>query len=107
MGPTVYGGVCRLAVERGVGQFQPAVQAGLPLLTVAVLGWVAYRLVNMPTFADFLIAVEAEMAKVSWPTRSELFKASVVVIVVIIGLAVLLFGYDAFWKFLLSRLGVG
>ena len=36
--------------------------------------WIAYRLVNFPAFADFLIAVEAEMNKVSWPTRAELFR---------------------------------
>ena len=30
--------------------------------------WIGYRLVNMPQFADFLIAVEAEMNKVSWPS---------------------------------------
>ena len=41
--------------------------------TVLFLGcWIAYRVVNYPQFADFLIAVEAEMAKVSWPTRAEL-----------------------------------
>ena len=36
---------------------------------LAVGVWVAFRVVNMPRFADFLIAVEAEMNKVSWPTR--------------------------------------
>ena len=37
---------------------------------VAVLAfglWLGYRIVNVPQFADFLIAVEAEMNKVSWP----------------------------------------
>jgi preprotein translocase subunit SecE len=48
----------------------------------------------MPTFADFLISVEGEMNKVSWPSRSELFRASLVVILVIFFLAALLFGYD-------------
>ena len=43
-------------------------------------------------FADFLIAVEAEMAKVSWPTRSELIHSSLVVIITIIGLAAMLCG---------------
>ena len=45
-------------------------------------------------FADFLISVEAEMNKVSWPSRGELFRASMVVILVIFFLAVLLFAYD-------------
>ena len=60
----------------------------------------------MPSFADFLIAVEAEMNKVSWPTRDELFRSSMVVIFCIVFLAVVLFGYDVFWRTLLSLLRV-
>jgi preprotein translocase subunit SecE len=56
--------------------------------------WASFRIVQMPAFADFLIAVEGEMNKVSWPSRGELFRASVVVILVIFFLAALLFGYD-------------
>jgi preprotein translocase subunit SecE len=59
--------------------------------------WVAYRLVNLPIFADFLIAVEAEMNKVSWPTRSELYRSSIVVLVTVFVLAVLLFAFDFAW----------
>lgn len=66
------------------------------MLLVAGL-WMAYRLVNVPGVADFLIAVEAEMNKVSWPTRSELFRSSIVVLVTIFALAAVLFGYDFYW----------
>jgi len=66
--------------------------------------WMAFRLVNWPRFADFLIAVEAEMNKVSWPTRAELFRASVVVLVTIFVLAVVLFGYDAIWNWVFRDL---
>jgi preprotein translocase subunit SecE len=76
---------------------------GLPLAMLAVGFWLSYRIVNFPTFADFLIAVEAEMAKVSWPTRSQLIKSSLVVIITIIGLAAILWVYDTFWRFLLGR----
>ncbi len=31
--------------------------------------WLAWRVVNVPSFADFLIATEAELNKVSWTTR--------------------------------------
>lgn len=68
--------------------------------------WASYRAVNFPAFADFLIAVEAEMNKVSWPTRGELVRSSIVVIFVILGLAALLFGYDALWRFVFSTIGV-
>ena len=75
----------------------------LPGLLGLVGLWVSYRAVNFPGFADFLIAVEAEMNKVSWPTRSELFRASMVVLVCIIFLAIVLFGYDIFWRIIFEN----
>jgi preprotein translocase subunit SecE len=64
-------------------------------LAVGLLGaWAAFRVVNIPSFADFLISVEAEMNKVSWPSRGELYRASLVVIVVIFLLTAILFAYD-------------
>jgi preprotein translocase subunit SecE len=59
--------------------------------------WVAFRLVNWPRFADFLIAVEAEMAKVSWPSRKELIRSSIVVLVNMVFLAAALWIFDAAW----------
>lgn len=81
-------------------------QFGVPLGLALVGLWAAYRLVNVPAFADFLISVEAEMNKVSWPARSELFRASVVVLVVIFVLAFVLFVYDLFWRELLQVLNI-
>ena len=78
----------------------------LPGVLLAIGLWLAYRLVNVPAFADFLIAVEAEMNKVSWPTRSELFRASLVVLITIFGLAAMLFLFDAIWRTLFQQLGV-
>ena len=77
------------------------------LVVLGVLGlWLAYRVVNYPKFADFLIAVEAEMKKVSWPARGELVRASVVVIFVIFSLAVLLFGFDIVWNLFFKLIGI-
>lgn len=78
----------------------------LPGAVMVVGLWLSFRLVNLPKFADFLIAVEAEMSKVSWPTRQELIRGSVVVIVVLIVLAAMLTIYDAIWQRLLHFLGV-
>jgi preprotein translocase subunit SecE len=83
------------------------VRLGVPAIVAAVGLWLCFRLVNMPRFADFLIAVEAEMTKVSWPTRKELFRGSVVVIVTIVVLGFLLYGFDLIWASLLHLLGVG
>ena len=68
--------------------------------------WFSYRVVNWPRFADFLIAVEAEMSKVSWPTQTELFRSSLVVIFLIFSLATVLFGFDLFWQFTFQKLGI-
>lgn len=68
--------------------------------------WASYRLINMPKFADFLIAVEIEMTKVSWPTRTDLVRTSGVVMLTIFGLATVLFLYDIIWQNLLRWIGV-
>ncbi|WP_231956527.1 preprotein translocase subunit SecE [Posidoniimonas polymericola] len=70
----------------------------------ALGAWAAFRLVQLPTFADFLISVEAEMNKVTWPKRGELWRASVVVILTIFVLAALLYLYDLVWSNLLNTL---
>ncbi len=85
----------------------PGLQFGIPLAIFAAAVWVSFRVVNYPKFADFLIAVEAEMAKVSWPTRHELIRSSIVVIALIIGLAIVLGLYDVFWAWLLGWLTHG
>lgn len=73
----------------------------VPGLLLAAGAWLCFRLVNLPRFADFLIAVEAEMAKVSWPTGAEVARSSAVVIFVIFALAAILAVYDLFWWFVL------
>lgn len=83
-----------------------SVRFAVPAVLVAVGIWLAFRLVNVPGFADFLIAVEAEMNKVSWPTRGELLRSSLVVIFCIFFLAAVLFGFDLFWRTLLHVLRI-
>lgn len=84
----------------------PGTRYGIALAVLLVGMWLTFRVLNLPRFADFLIAVEAEMNKVSWPSRLELIRSSIVVIVTIFGLAAILFFYDFIWQVLLSWLGV-
>ncbi|MBP61834.1 MAG: preprotein translocase subunit SecE [Planctomycetaceae bacterium] len=84
----------------------PAIIFGVPGLLLLLGIWVSYRAVNITRFADFLIAVEAEMYKVTWPTRVELVRSSMVVMVVIFFLALVLALYDLFWRVFLSFIGV-
>lgn len=76
-------------------------------LVIAAIGsWLAYRLVNYSLFADFLIAVEAEMNKVSWPPRRELWNASLVVMFVIFAMAASLFLFDIIWTRIFELIGI-
>jgi len=76
----------------------------VPWIVFALGAWLVYRLVNVPRFADFLIAVETEMTKVSWPTAGEVARSSGVIIFLIFALSAILFLYDLFWRLLLQML---
>ncbi len=62
------------------------VPAGVFVILTLLLFW----LVNKPSVADFMIAAEGEMKKVSWSSRQEIAVSTTVVIVVVIIMAVLL-----------------
>ena len=92
----------RSSLFSGMGNASWLVMIGIG----AALVWFAYRIVNYSVFADFLIAVEAEMNKVSWPTRTELWNASMVVMFVIFAMAAFLFLFDAVWTFIFEAIGI-
>jgi preprotein translocase subunit SecE len=79
---------------------------GLSVALLMIGLWISFRVVNIPRFADFLIAVEAEINKVSWPSRPELVRSSIVVILVIFVLSTILFGFDLVWGWLFQWLGI-
>ncbi len=100
---------CLVAWEVKRSAFLSDLGAGGYLVMVALaalMAWFAYRVVNYSVFADFLIAVEAEMNKVSWPTRNELWNASLVVIFVIFSMAAFLFLFDAVWTVVFEAIGI-
>ena len=55
-----------------------------------ILAFLSFWLVNQRSFADFLIAAEGEMKKVSWSSRQEIAVSTFIVIVVVIVMAILL-----------------
>jgi len=83
-------------------QLLPLVQYTVLFILAALAGWMAWRIVNFPAFADFLIATEAEMNKVSWTSRKNLIKDTIVVLVTVFLMAVYLFTMDQAWSHLLS-----
>lgn len=97
---------CWRLSSQGLARFDNSIRYAVPGVLLVIGMWIGYRLVNYPPFADFLIAVEAEMNKVSWPTWRELSRSTVVVIVLIIGLTAVLFSLDTIFLFVLQTLGV-
>ncbi|MEN8148235.1 MAG: preprotein translocase subunit SecE [Planctomycetota bacterium] len=51
-------------------------------------------ILNRPRLVDLLIETEAEMKKVSWPSRQEAWNSSVIVVVTVVVMMGLLFFYD-------------
>jgi preprotein translocase SecE subunit len=85
----------------------PDVRFTVPLLLAAIGLWLAFRVVHLPVFADFLIATEAELNKVSWPTRKSVVQDTIVVLATVLMLTVFLFLVDVGWGALLSWKYVG
>ena len=72
----------------------PLVYFGIPTALVVLVGLLAFTLVNRQKSADFMIATESEMKKVSWSNRKEIVGSTKVVIVTTFIMAALLFGVD-------------
>ncbi len=66
------------------------VPAGLFVLLSLFLLW----LVNKHSVADFMIAAEGEMKKVSWSSKQEIIVSTTIVIIVVVLTAVMLFVTD-------------
>jgi preprotein translocase subunit SecE len=84
----------------------PIVQYGVPSLLVVALGVLLFWMVNRPSSADFLIATEGEMKKVSWSSRKEIVGSTKVVIVATFMLAVILAAVDAGFALLSHWIGL-
>lgn len=83
-----------------------SIRFGVPALGGLILGWGIFRLVQYPPFVEFLIATEAEMNKVSWTSREDLYRATTVVLSTVVLMSVFLFGVDWIWSNLLQLIGV-
>jgi preprotein translocase SecE subunit len=78
------------------------VPAGLFVVLALLISW----LINKPSLADFMIAAEGEMKKVSWSSKQEIAVSTFIVIVVVIMMAILLgttdIGFRTFFTWLLG-----
>ncbi|MEQ1933151.1 MAG: preprotein translocase subunit SecE, partial [Fimbriimonadaceae bacterium] len=58
-----------------------------------------------PRWADFLISVQAEIDRVTWPSVVEVKRATVVVLVLITSMAVVMFCFDLIWQWVFQVIG--
>lgn len=78
---------------------------GVCVVLVGVSGFVALAVLNRPRWADFLISVQAEIDKVTWPSKAEVRKATIVVLVLLVGMAVVIFLFDVVWQWVFKTVG--
>lgn len=84
------------------GYDEQPIRLGVPLGIWLVLCWVAFRVVNLPRFADFLISVESELEKVVWPGKKQVMQSTIVVIATMLFMGLFLFGVDMLWRVFFS-----
>lgn len=82
------------------------IRAGIPLILFGILCWLIFKAINMVHFADFLIATEGEMKKVSWSTKKEIIASTKVVVVTVFLVSMILAVVDYGFANLFSLIGV-
>ena len=70
----------------------------VPVALFAILAFVIFWVVNKHSIADFMIAAEGEMKKVSWSSRREIAISTFIVIVVVFLMAVLIGATDVCFR---------
>jgi preprotein translocase subunit SecE len=99
-------GCYKLIAQLGSLKIDAYVQYGVPAALLVLLAGLMFWLVNRPQTADFLIATEAEMKKVSWSSRKEVVGSTKVVIITTFILAAILFLVDVLFANLFQLIGV-
>lgn len=84
----------------------PLARFGVPTVLFIALGVLMVWIVNRPQTADFLIATEGEMKKVSWSSKKEIVGSTKVVIITTLILAAILLGVDVVFANLFKLLGL-
>ena len=89
-------------LSSGLGLYR----AIIPLILMLACLYVLLRVVNSKRPADFMIATEGEMKKVSWSSKKEIIGSTKVVIVTLLLMGVFLFLVDLLLMRLMKFLNV-
>jgi len=94
-------------LSQKIGTTNAYLKFGLPtLLLMGLAAAMYFWVVNYPSRADFMIATESEMKKVSWSSRKEVVGSTKVVIVTTFILAIILFGVDFLFTLIFHGMGI-
>ena len=102
----IIAGLCCLQLNKklAAGDLSLWAETMIPAGLFVILALLIFWLVNKPSLADFLIAAEGEMKKVSWSSKQEITVSTFIVIVVVISMAVLLGTTDVGFRTLFTLL---
>lgn len=81
----------------------PWIEIFVPVGVCAAFTLLIFWIVNKPKIADFMIAAEGEIKKVSWASRPEIISSTMVVISVVVLMSTLLFLADLFFMFVMQK----
>ena len=82
------------------------IQSSIAVGVILVAGGLMWYLLNKPSIVDFMIATEAEMRKVNWPTRREVIASTLVVIIGTIIMMIFLYVVNLASAFFFQKIGV-
>jgi len=100
-------GCYRLYEKLGVLTNNLWLQTMIPTVVFVVLAGSVFWAINRPSIADFMIAAEGEVKKVSWSSRQEIAVSTFIVMVVVVFLALLLGTSDLILQVLFNKLLAG
>jgi len=90
-----------LFVRRQVGIGWLSICVGV----IGVAGVISVAILNRPRWADFLISVQAEIDKVTWPSKAEVHKHTLVVLILLVSMSVIVFAFDIIWQWVFKTIG--
>ena len=81
-------------------------QAAMAVALIGGFGALGWWLLNKPNIVDFMIATEAEMKKVNWPSRREVVGSTIVVIGGTLLIAAFLWVINLFFGWVFLEIGI-
>lgn len=81
-------------------------RAGMAVGVIALFGLIVFLILNKPRIADFMIATEAEMKKVNWPSKKEIIGSTWVVICGTVFIALLLWLINLGFAWLFTKINL-